>query len=56
MKRIAEMNQRHLRWSLGCAHLGLGSSLLAESLPGSANLLVRRTYANLNDSCGSALV
>lgn len=54
MKRTAEMDQRHLRRSLGCAHLG--SPLMAASLPGSANLLVRRTNANLNDSCGSVLV
>jgi hypothetical protein len=58
VKRIADPNQRYLRWSLGCAHLELAGSQMP--MPGveTADSLVGRPAALRNRfaSCGSAAV
>jgi hypothetical protein len=45
VKRTADNDQRHLRWSLGCAHLELAGAQLGTPVVGiDDSLAVRPTY------------
>ncbi len=44
MKRTADTDQRHMRWSLGCAHLELAGAQLDPAAVGLRNSLVPMTY------------
>ena len=58
MKRTAAIDQRHLRWSSGCAHLGLaGAQLDMRVVDLDESVVVRPTYLrNRFASRGSAVV
>ncbi len=57
MKRIADTDQRHLRWSLGCAHLELAGAQLDMPVVGlDDSLLVRTAFRNRFAWRGSAAV